>query len=78
MIRLVHGKECPVAHRAGARRATGHSQPRLLDDQKWLMADLMHQAGLRLTEGLRVHHVDFGVNQVTVRDSRGPRSPLDG
>ena len=40
---------------------------------KWLMAGLMYGAGLRLMEclRLRVQDVDFGANQVTIRDGKG-------
>lgn len=54
---------------------------------KWLMASLLHGAGLRLREclKLRVKDVDFGYRQIVVRDGKGvkdrvtmlPRSPLD-
>src|SRR5438128_5310358 len=41
-----------------------------LDGQTWLMASLLYGAGLRLMEclRLRVKDVDFGYNQITVRD----------
>ncbi len=45
---------------------------RLIGD-RWLMAGLMYGAGLRLMEclRLRVQDVDFGANQVIVRDGKG-------
>ena len=44
-----------------------------LTADKWLMANLMYGAGLRLMECLRlgVQDVDFGASQITVRDGKG-------
>ena len=44
-----------------------------------LMASLLYGAGLRLMEclRLRVKDLDFAYHQLTVRDGRGVRSPLD-
>ena len=44
-----------------------------LTGDKWLMANLMYGAGLRLIEclRLRVQDIDFGTNQITVRDGKG-------
>lgn len=44
-----------------------------LSGDKWLMANLMYGAGLRLTECLclRVQDVDFNASQITVRDGKG-------
>jgi integron integrase len=44
-----------------------------LDGQNWLLASLMYGAGLRLNECLclRVQDIDFGANQITVRDGKG-------
>ena len=44
-----------------------------LKGDKWLMANLMYGAGLRLMEclRLRVHDIDFASNQITVRDGKG-------
>lgn len=41
-----------------------------LEDAKWIMANLLYGAGLRLMEciRLRVKDVDFGYRQITVRD----------
>ena len=46
-----------------------------LTGDKWLMASLMYGAGLRLMEclRLRVQDVDFGANQITVRDGKGSK-----
>jgi integron integrase len=42
---------------------------------KWLMASLLHGAGLRLREclKLRVKDVDFGYRQIVVRDGKGAK-----
>jgi len=44
-----------------------------LSGDKWLMANVMYGAGLRLMEclRLRVQHVDFAANQIIVRDGKG-------
>jgi integrase len=44
-----------------------------LEGTKWLMASLLYGAGLRLSEclRLRVKDLDFGYNQITVRDGKG-------
>jgi len=44
-----------------------------LTGDKWLMANLMYGAGLRLMEclRLRVQDVDFAANQIIVRDGKG-------
>jgi len=44
-----------------------------LTGDKWLMASLIYGAGLRLMECLRlwVQDVDFGRNEITVRDGKG-------
>ena len=44
-----------------------------LDGTKWLMASLLYGSGLRLMEclRLRVKDVDFGANQIIVRDGKG-------
>jgi integron integrase len=44
-----------------------------LHGQIWLMASLMYGAGLRLNECLclRVQDIDFGANQITVRNGKG-------
>ncbi|UCF64489.1 MAG: integron integrase [bacterium] len=46
-----------------------------LDGMKWLLASLLYGAGLRLMEGLRlrVKDVDFGYQQIVVRDGKGHR-----
>jgi integrase len=72
-----------LADGVGKRTATSPAEPRLLDEldgDKRLMAGLMCGVGLRLMERLRlrVQDVDFGANQVTVRDGKGVKSPLDG
>ncbi len=49
-----------------------------LSGDKWLMASLMYGAGLRLMEclRLRVQDLDFGANQITVRDGKGFKDRL--
>jgi integron integrase len=44
-----------------------------LQGQVWLMASLMYGGGLRLMEclRLRVQDIDFGANQIIVRDGKG-------
>lgn len=44
-----------------------------LDGSKWLMTALLYGSGLRLMEclRLRVKDLDFGYNQITVRDGKG-------
>jgi integron integrase len=46
-----------------------------LDGQSWLMASLLYGAGLRLMEciRLRVKDVDFGHQQILVRDGKGQK-----
>ena len=46
-----------------------------LDGSLWLMASLLYGSGLRLMEclRLRVKDVDFGLNQIIVRDGKGGR-----
>jgi len=45
---------------------------------KWLMASLMYGAGLRLSEclRLRVQDVDFGRNEILVRDGKGAKDRI--
>jgi len=44
-----------------------------LDGSKWLMAQLMYGAGLRVMEcmRLRIKNIDFSYQQITVRDGKG-------
>ena len=44
-----------------------------LDGSLWLMASLLYGSGLRLMEclRLRIKDVDFGLNQIMVRDGKG-------
>lgn len=46
-----------------------------LDGQSWLMASLLYGSGLRLMEclRLRVKDIDFGYQQITVRDGKGAK-----
>ncbi|MFC1651381.1 integron integrase [Candidatus Latescibacterota bacterium] len=49
-----------------------------LKGDKWLMANLMYGAGLRLMEclRLRVQDIDFASNQITLRDGKGSKDRL--
>ncbi len=49
-----------------------------LEGYKWLMAQLMYGAGLRLTEclRLRIKDIDFSYQQVTVRDGKGGKDRI--
>jgi integron integrase len=56
---------------------------RRLSGRDWLLACLMYGAGLRVMEclRLRVKDVDFGLNQIVVRDGKGQKdrvAPLPG
>lgn len=46
-----------------------------LSGREWLMAGLMYGAGLRVAEclRLRVKDIDFGMNQIVVRDGKGQK-----
>lgn len=46
-----------------------------LSGREWLMASLMYGAGLRVMEclRLRVKDIDFGLNQIVVRDGKGKK-----
>ncbi|MDY0040229.1 MAG: integron integrase [Desulforhabdus sp.] len=46
-----------------------------LQDEKWIMANLLYGAGLRLIKciRLRTKDVDFGYRQILVRDGKGER-----
>jgi len=49
-----------------------------LRGDKWLMANLMYGAGLRLMEclRLRVQDIDFSANQITIRDGKGDKDRI--
>ena len=51
---------------------------RHLEGEKWLMAQLLYGSGLRLIEclRLRVKDIDFGYNQITVRDGKGGKDRI--
>jgi integron integrase len=51
---------------------------RNLDGTRWLMASLLYGSGLRLTEclRLRVKDIDFGYNQIIVRDGKGAKDRI--
>ncbi len=50
----------------------------LEDTTKWLMANLLYGAGLRLSEclALRVKDVDFGYKQIVVRNGKGSKDRI--
>jgi integron integrase len=56
-------------------RAEAHAVLKRLHGENQLMAELLYGAGLRLMEcvRLRVKDIDFGYNQITVRDGKGLR-----
>jgi integron integrase len=71
VIRARRPKRLPVVMtRDEVRAVLNH-----LEGDKWLMASLMYGSGLRLMEclRLRVQDVDFGANQITVRDGKGSK-----
>jgi integron integrase len=49
-----------------------------LQDVNWIMASLLYGAGLRLLEclRLRVKDIDFGTNQIVVREGKGEKDRL--
>jgi integron integrase len=49
-----------------------------LEGEKWLIANLLYGAGLRLNEclQLRVKDIDFGYKQITVRDGKGHKDRI--
>jgi integron integrase len=49
-----------------------------LSGEKWLMANIIYGAGLRLMEclRLRIKDVDFSYNQITVRDGKGQQDRI--
>ena len=59
-------------------RAEAHAILKRLHGENQLMAELLYGAGLRLMEcvRLRVKDIDFGYNQITVRDGKGQRQRL--
>jgi hypothetical protein len=50
-----------------------------LEGQVWLMCCLMYGAGHRLTECVRLRgqNIDFGSNQIVIRDGKSVRIPID-
>ena len=69
LIRARKPKRVPVVMtREEVKAVLGH-----LTGDKWLMASLMYGAGLRLMEclRLRVQDIDFGRNEITIRDGKG-------
>lgn len=56
-------------------RAEAHAVLKRLHGENQLMAELLYGSGLRLMEcvRLRVKDIDFGYNQITVRDGKGQR-----
>jgi len=56
-------------------RAEAHAVLKRLHGENQLMAELLYGSGLRLMEcvRLRVKDIDFGYNQITMRDGKGQR-----
>ena len=51
---------------------------RVVNDNKWIIASLMRDAGLRLMEcpRLRVQDLDFARNEILVRDGKGSKNRI--
>lgn len=69
VIRARRPERLPVVMTRGEVRAVLGE----LTGEYWLMASLMYGAGLRLSEclRLRVQDIDFGANEILVRDGKG-------
>lgn len=54
------------------------SEPNNLKGEHWLMATLMYGTGMRLMEclRLRIKDVDFGSNQITIREGKGDKDRI--
>jgi integron integrase len=69
LVRARRPKRLPVVMtKKEARAVLG-----LLEGRSWIMGCLMYGAGLRLKEclRLRVQDIDFGANQIMIRDGKG-------
>jgi integron integrase len=74
VIRARKPKRIPVVMtRDEVKAILGH-----LHGDKWLMANLMYGAGLRLMECLRLPNqdVDFARNEITIRDGKGAKDRI--
>ncbi len=74
VIRARKPRHIPVVMtREAVKAVLGH-----LHGDKWLMANLMYGAGLRLMEclRLRVQDVDFARNEITIRDGKGAKDRI--
>jgi len=74
VVRARKSKHLPVVMtRDEAKAVLGN-----LKCDKWLMASLMYGAGLRLMEclRLRVQDIDFGRNEILVRDGKGDKDRI--
>ena len=71
VVRAKRGERLPVV----LTREEVNAVLARLTGRDWLMACLMYGAGLRVTEclRLRVKDLDFGMNQIVVRDGKGQK-----
>src|SRR4030043_813607 len=74
VIRARKPRHIPVVMtRDEVKAVLGH-----LNGDKWLMANLMYGAGLRLMEclRLRIQDIDFARNEITIRDGKGAKNRI--
>ncbi|OGI63587.1 MAG: integrase [Candidatus Muproteobacteria bacterium RBG_16_60_9] len=74
VVRAKRGERLPVV----LTREEVNAVLARLTGRDWLMACLMYGAGLRVTEclRLRVKDLDFGMNQIVVRDGKGQKDKV--